>query len=262
MATNLPGFFSHQPRCYASIAVGSGPEQTTEAVKGASPAWDKTFIFEATSTSTFSINIVRESRWFGRKVIAKLEDVVIPPGSFEKAIATTHHLRSSSKNVKVDINWSPVVVTDEAPAAAEASIATTKVDVSPPPVTSDEATTVPISTIKDVQDILEKRGPANSRSIDRLETVLNYVGVLVKIGDQLTEVHPIAKAVWTIFEAQLEREAKVRELWDIIIDTLDFMEEAEPLKKVRGLETTMQAIMSQLYDCALHLKAYERQGFL
>ncbi|KAG5639893.1 hypothetical protein DXG03_002562, partial [Asterophora parasitica] len=247
----------------------SSPEQTTETVKSASPAWAKTFIFEVTSTSTFSVNIVRESRWFGRKVIARLEDVVIPSDSLEKAIATTHDLRSSSKNAKVVINWSPAAVIDTVSAAAETSIA--NVDASPYvrlPVSSDEAVTAPTRTIEDVQNILDNRNSPTSRSIDRLAIVLGYVGVLVKIGDQVAEVHPIAKAVWTvikasheIFKSQLEREAKIRDLWDIIIDTLDFMKEAEPLKKVRGLEKTVHAIMLQLYHCACNLIEYEQKGF-
>ncbi|KAG5640181.1 hypothetical protein DXG03_000698, partial [Asterophora parasitica] len=177
--------------------------------------------------------------------------------------ATTHDLQSSSKNAKVVINWSPAAVTDEASAAAETSIANSNVATSPSvqlSLTSNQAATVPTPTINDIKENLEKRNPPNSRSTDRLATVLGFVGVLV---------HPIAKAVSTVlnasykvFEAQLEREAKVRELWDVIIDTLDFMEEAEPLKKVRGLEKTMQAIMSRLYDCIQHLKAYEEKGFL
>ncbi|KAG5641670.1 hypothetical protein DXG03_004519 [Asterophora parasitica] len=264
MAINIPSIFFRRPRCYASITLGSGPAQETAVVKGANPAWTKTFIFEAAPSSTFSINIVQKSSIFGRNVIAKLEDLVIPSACFEQEITTIHDVRSS---MKVVVKWSPAVVTGKVPP------------------TSAAAVTVPTPTIKEVQDISRKWTPADSRSSDRLATVLGYVSVLVKIGDKFAEVHPIAKAAWTvikashevipidpsvsthadalaqIFEAQLEREAKVRELWDIIIDTLDFMEEAEPLKKMQGLETTIQAIMSQLYDCALHLKDYEQKGF-
>ncbi|KAG5634334.1 hypothetical protein DXG03_005969, partial [Asterophora parasitica] len=175
---------------------------------------------------------------------------------------TTHDLQSSSKNAKVAINWSPAAVIDKVSAAAETSIA--NVDASPYvrlPVSSDEAVMVPTRTIEDVQNIFDNRNSPTSRSIDRLAIVLHYVGILVEIVDQVAEVHPIAKAVWTIFKSQLEREAKIRDLWDIIIDTLDFMKEAEPLKKVRGLEKTVHAIMLQLYHCACNLIEYEQKGF-
>jgi hypothetical protein len=65
-----------------------------------------------------------------------------------------------------------------------------------------------------------------------------------------------------MFQAQVVREKKVLELWNTVLDSLDFMKEAEPLKVIAGLETTTQAIMKQIYECLLFLKNYEDRTFL
>jgi len=63
-------------------------------------------------------------------------------------------------------------------------------------------------------------------------------------------------------KAQQDRDDRVRGLWDMVVDTLDFMRQAEPLKEIEGLEKTVQAIMKQIYDCTLFLRSCEERGFL
>jgi hypothetical protein len=62
-------------------------------------------------------------------------------------------------------------------------------------------------------------------------------------------------------KAQQDRDEKVRQLWGTVMDTLDFMNDAEPLNKIQGLEKTVQAMMKQIYDCVLFLRSYGQQGF-
>jgi hypothetical protein len=64
-----------------------------------------------------------------------------------------------------------------------------------------------------------------------------------------------------ILKAQQDKDAKVRQLWDVVLDTLDFMKLAEPLKEIKGVEKTVQAIMKQIYDCTLFLRGYGERGF-
>ena len=64
-----------------------------------------------------------------------------------------------------------------------------------------------------------------------------------------------------IIQAQQDRDARVQRLWETIVDTLDFMKDAEPLEAIRGLEKTVQAMMKQIYVCALFLRCYEERGF-
>ena len=63
-------------------------------------------------------------------------------------------------------------------------------------------------------------------------------------------------------KAQQDRDDKVRGLWDLVVDTLDFMRQAEPLKEIQGLERTVQAIMKQIYDCTLFLRSDGETGFV
>jgi hypothetical protein len=63
-------------------------------------------------------------------------------------------------------------------------------------------------------------------------------------------------------KAQQDRDDKVRDLWGLVLETLDFMKQAEPLKEILGLEKTVQAIMKQIYDCSLFLRSYGKRGFV
>ena len=48
----------------------------------------------------------------------------------------------------------------------------------------------------------------------------------------------------------------------MVVNTLDFVRQAEPLKEIQGLERTVQAIMKQIYDCTLFLQSYRETGFV
>jgi len=61
--------------------------------------------------------------------------------------------------------------------------------------------------------------------------------------------------------AQQDRDDEVRKLWGTVVDVLDFMKQAEPLKEIQGLEKTTQAIMKQVYECTLFLRDYESRNF-
>jgi hypothetical protein len=63
-----------------------------------------------------------------------------------------------------------------------------------------------------------------------------------------------------IIHEQQSHYAKARKLWDTVLDTLDFMKQADPSKEIKGLEKTVQAIMKQIYDCTLFLRSYGDRG--
>ena len=64
-----------------------------------------------------------------------------------------------------------------------------------------------------------------------------------------------------MLKAQQDRDDRVRKLWGIVPDALDFMKQAEPLKKIEGLGNTVQSLMNQIYECALFLRGYGDRGF-
>jgi hypothetical protein len=61
---------------------------------------------------------------------------------------------------------------------------------------------------------------------------------------------------------QQDRDEKVRALWGTVLDALDFMRQAQPLKAIEGLEQTVQATMKQIYDCTLFLRSYGERSFI
>ena len=72
----------------------------------------------------------------------------------------------------------------------------------------------------------------------------------------------ILTRITKVLKAQQDRDKKVQVLWDTILDTLDFMKQADPLKDISGLERTVESIMKQLYECALFLRSYGEGGFI
>jgi hypothetical protein len=64
-----------------------------------------------------------------------------------------------------------------------------------------------------------------------------------------------------VLKTQQDRDDQVRKMWGTVVDALDFMKQAEPLKEIEGLERTIQAMMKQIYDCTLFLRSYGDRNF-
>ncbi|KAF5375522.1 hypothetical protein D9615_009222 [Tricholomella constricta] len=272
----------HDVKCYVSITIGSGPAQTTKAVRSAHPIWNEILSFEAHPSSAVTIEIIRRSKFFGTHVIAKLadSDVSIPPECFERDLEQTYNLKSSANRTQLVVLWSAAGTDAASPGAGATTDTEVTPDVKASPVESslmptEEKSMTAQDTVSTLQGLDTMVGHAHpgafrdSGTHTRLATVIGYVGILVNLGDAIAEAHPIANAAWKVLTAsqkilqgQIERDEKVQQLWGTIVDTLDFMKDAEPLDKIRGLEKTTEAIVSQLYNCVLHLKKYEERGFL
>lgn len=65
-----------------------------------------------------------------------------------------------------------------------------------------------------------------------------------------------------MLKKQQDLDKKVKSLWDTISNTLDFMNEAEPLTKIKGMENTVRAILDQIYKCANFLREYREEPFI
>ncbi|KAF8583155.1 glycosyltransferase family 1 protein [Ramaria rubella] len=112
---------------------------------------------------------------------------------------------------------------------------------------------------------------SNVIASDSFSTVMGFLTRFVEIGNMVAEVHPYAKFVWDVLtsmrrvlKAQQDQDDKVKQLWATILDTLDFMKQAEDAEipeRIKGVEKTVQAIMKQIYDCALFLRRYGEEGF-
>ena len=65
-----------------------------------------------------------------------------------------------------------------------------------------------------------------------------------------------------VLKKQQDLDKKVKSLWDTISSTLDFMNEAEPLTKIKGMENTVRAILDQIYTCVNFLRKYGEEPFI
>jgi len=95
-ATSLPRWLGLKPKSYVSITIGSSLTQKTLKAKGNDPEWRQQLILyvlrvcemskmtwtlssdASGSSSNCVIEIVRVSKLFGKKVIARWDDIVLP----------------------------------------------------------------------------------------------------------------------------------------------------------------------------------------
>ncbi|EGN96851.1 hypothetical protein SERLA73DRAFT_185049 [Serpula lacrymans var. lacrymans S7.3] len=87
------------------------------------------------------------------------------------------------------------------------------------------------------------------------------------MGDAVFEIHPYAKAAWSILSlipkslvAQLNRDQKIQDLWSTASDMFDFLDAAEPvIDEIQ--RPTVSNMLKQIHDCALFVQEYAGNGF-
>ncbi|EEB88183.1 hypothetical protein MPER_14119, partial [Moniliophthora perniciosa FA553] len=96
----------------------------------------------------------------------------------------------------------------------------------------------------------------------------NYLQLAIKLGDSLSEVHPLAKLAFTVFTsipagvlAQLERDKQIEELWSTAVDKLDFLKNADTVVDDM-VSPIVSAMLKQIYDCSNFIREYGGAGFI
>ncbi|KAF5377090.1 hypothetical protein D9615_010558 [Tricholomella constricta] len=109
---------------------------------------------------------------------------------------------------------------------------------------------------------VEPRPPSNQKFSD----IVQKLNQFVILGNAIAEVHPYAKVVWGLLTSGLsvlnehyERNARIRDLWACVLETLDFMKDAESLH-VKSLTGTVQAMMEQLCQCIIYLEKHRERS--
>ena len=63
-----------------------------------------------------------------------------------------------------------------------------------------------------------------------------------------------------VLQAQVDKDAKMQELWEKVQDILGFVDDAEPLKVISGVKKTITAIMNQITECARLFQNYNERS--
>ncbi|KAJ7191798.1 hypothetical protein GGX14DRAFT_406900 [Mycena pura] len=102
-----------------------------------------------------------------------------------------------------------------------------------------------------------------------LEQVISRVDFIVRIGDELSKVHPYARTAWNVLTSvykavkqQREADESVVELVQTLIHVYSFQEQAGfLLQKIKPLEDTLVKIAEETVECANFIQEYTDLGF-
>ncbi|KAG5635400.1 hypothetical protein H0H81_011392, partial [Sphagnurus paluster] len=214
------------------------------------------------------VEIVRVSKFFGKKVIAKWDDITVPSvgdDTTETYVKSKIQLFFAWKITGANSNE-----TVTAPPIMSTEVAHTPEVPGPDPIEPVKGTIAHLNQfINAAQPAIGSDGKPQIPGLNtQLTKVMGYVKKLVDIGGHIAEVHPYAKVAFTILtagqtilQAQIDCLTKVQQLWDTIADALDFMNDVEPLTKITGHEKHAKAIILQLYNSVSFLQEYQAKGF-
>ncbi|KAJ7635140.1 hypothetical protein FB45DRAFT_790699 [Roridomyces roridus] len=103
---------------------------------------------------------------------------------------------------------------------------------------------------------------------DTWEPLLEKINIVVKIADDVTEIHPYAKvaysvmvAAYKVIAAQIERDQSVQSLALTMYDVYEFICEAEPLKQIESHKRIIAQLMQQTTDCGYFITDYFQDWF-
>ncbi|KAF8586931.1 WD40 repeat-like protein [Ramaria rubella] len=276
---------------YALVYIDSGETYRTKTVKSRNPKWKEPFDLVARDPSMIVVvdifQVINEAeKMIGRASVSMSE--CFQPG-FQN-IERSYDLSDASnqKAGKLKVSLSPHIHGSTEAVALDAHL----------PITALQAIVLPVVTIASLglnipvlESLMQSMAASSHLSTpfgvgiagtvidvgsnviasDSFSTVMGFMTRFVEIGDMVAEVHPYAKFVWNVLtsmrkvlKAQQDQDDKVKQLWATILETLDFMkqvEDAEIPERIQGVEKTVQAIMKQIYDCALFLRRYGEEGF-
>ncbi|KDQ54636.1 hypothetical protein JAAARDRAFT_400570, partial [Jaapia argillacea MUCL 33604] len=105
---------------------------------------------------------------------------------------------------------------------------------------------------------------------DVWQPVLTSVEAFVKSVDAILELHPYAKAAWSLLSCvykmavdQIERDAKINSLAGVMYDIYEIAKDADPLKDYTTIGDTLKRMLLQTVECAYFIRAYaETKGFV
>ncbi|EGN96881.1 hypothetical protein SERLA73DRAFT_75730 [Serpula lacrymans var. lacrymans S7.3] len=275
----------------------------TKTSKGISPGWNESFEFEVQTSSPIKLAVIRTPLFRPNVLIGEaslcLKDTLKDKHSFEDTYQLCKDGSRTAKSGSIVVRLELVedvsgpvfqsqdlalshelkapVTTSNEPSGREAARNSSN-------STKPEVLHATESAVKSANKPAHDQGASNAgmitSGVDNLESlsgtkcfdsVCGYVEKLTNIVDVVSEIHPYAKAAWSILglipkagsihlDAQLNRDQKIQGLWSTASDMLDFLDAAEPVidEIQRPIVSNM---LKQIHDCALFIQEYAGSGF-
>ncbi|KAG5649506.1 hypothetical protein H0H81_003393, partial [Sphagnurus paluster] len=188
-ASSLPTHLGQKPKSYVSIKIGSSLAQKTFKATGDNPEWNQVLTFDVPESSmSCVVEIVRVSKFFGKKVIAKWDDITVPSvgdDTTETYVKSKIQLFFAWKITGANSNE-----TVTAPPIMSTEVAHTPEVPGPDPIEPVKGTIAHLNQfINAAQPAIGSDGKPQIPGLNtQLTKVMGYVKKLVDIGGHIAEV--------------------------------------------------------------------------
>ncbi|KAJ7675568.1 WD40-repeat-containing domain protein [Mycena rosella] len=106
--------------------------------------------------------------------------------------------------------------------------------------------------------------------IASLAAIIGKLDGIIKIGDELSKIHPYAYGAWkilkvvqTVVNKQQKTDEKLLKLLDTMVEVYSFVDDVELLSdKITRLENTVLGITRETVECAIFIHEYTGHGFM
>ncbi|KIM76026.1 hypothetical protein PILCRDRAFT_13068 [Piloderma croceum F 1598] len=99
--------------------------------------------------------------------------------------------------------------------------------------------------------------------VTSLSSLLDKVGILVKIGDEVAKIHPYVNFAWQVLsvgfkvvQAQQHRDENILKLVTTMEDTYSFVASTNKLKNQSILQDIVNQILNQTIQCGYFIQQY------
>ncbi|KAH7923599.1 hypothetical protein BV22DRAFT_1092656, partial [Leucogyrophana mollusca] len=272
-AENLPRqsrLSKNLPNAFVSVKLNDFKHQTNVAQRNSEPAWGESFqLIDAEPSSVLSLEVRHKSDLMGLGVklagiSIRVEDLVRQcPGGQEVQLELTsrrqaHATESGPPRIKISLS-----VTD--PGAVVGSLVTEAQNA------ADSVAVTPAGTAAQHIDDAAAAISSIQPILQSLGNVLSKIDVVVKIVDDMAEVHPYAKFAWTLLSSaykvvqnQTCTDQSVVDLMKAMETLYSFVSVADNLVdgKLDILRENIKTILLQTVECATFIKDYAHRGFV
>ncbi|KAJ7690517.1 WD40-repeat-containing domain protein [Mycena rosella] len=126
-----------------------------------------------------------------------------------------------------------------------------------------------LAVISGAVDAAATAAPLVSSMASTLDVLLSKLDIIVKIGDEISQIHPYANVAWKILTSiyqtvkkQQETDSKLRKLVQTMVDVYAFVEDTQfVIEKIKRLENTVLEITKQMVECAIFIREHTGHGF-
>ncbi|KAK6991838.1 WD40 repeat-like protein, partial [Favolaschia claudopus] len=252
-----PWLHSKTPNLYIVIFLDGVLVNRTPAKRSLSPKWD--YLSNIPSgkilpTSLLSLQLFQHSRLWRKNICLSVSDITVK--ALSEACLCRPGKTANTVNLELrDLNGTPA--------------GTLMVELS----MDNQAAVTALEQVQDLirdhtTELLTTSAPISSDFEVALGAITEKLELIVHLGDTIAMIHPYANMAWKVLTAvykackkQQDINEKLFSLVQTMLHVYSFVEDINPLDKIKAVEEKALAIVRQTVECALFIQEYTQNGF-